>query len=95
MNPHLRRQPGEPGTYRHAWMTCPACGKKVDSMSITDPGSGEPEDGDYVLCYGCHVVSVLVVGPFGMAFRTPDRAELDEFMRQHAHVLNDPGRYLT
>jgi hypothetical protein len=90
----IRPQPGRPGTYRHKGLPCRACGKYVDAMTNTDPGGGQGRDGDFMVCLGCGVVSVLVVGALGLAFREPTADELAEFTAKFGHVAAAPAAYL-
>lgn len=91
----LRPQPGRPGVYRHEGVPCPACGKYLDAMADTDRGrSREAADGDFVVCVRCGVVSILVVGALGVAFREPTPDELDEFMRDYRDVVARRSEWL-
>jgi hypothetical protein len=90
----IRPQPGHPGTYRHRGLSCLACGKYVDAMTNTDPGGRQGCDGDFMVCVGCGVVSVLVVGALGLAFREPSADELAEFARDFGHVAAAPAAYV-
>lgn len=85
----LRPQPGHPGTYRHSGLSCPGCGAYADAITNSEPGGPTADDGDAAICVHCGVVSILVVGPLGVAYRRPDPAELAEVMAQHGHLIHD------
>jgi hypothetical protein len=86
----ITAQPGHPGTYRHKGLPCRACGKYVDAMTNTDPGGRQARDGDFMVCVGCGVVSVLVVGALGLAFREPTPEEIAKFAVNYGHVAAAP-----
>lgn len=90
----IRPQPGRPGVYRHEGVSCRACGKVVDALTNTDPGGRQARDGDFIVCAACGVVSVLVIGALGVAFREPTAEELAEFAVDHGHVAAAPHEYL-
>jgi hypothetical protein len=53
---------------------CPECGRTNEAAS----GPGSPDDGDCLICWSCHEISVAVVTPYGLQARTPTATELQE-----------------
>jgi hypothetical protein len=83
----LREQPGDPGVYRHAAVSCRTCGAANDAVTHPYGLNRVPKDGDVSICRSCGEVSLFVIGPFGVALREPTLQEMSEIVRQHGPLL--------
>jgi hypothetical protein len=63
-------------TQRHGWLTCPACGYRVDASSFVgeeaDDDHVPPVDGDLSVCMACASVNVYAFGATCLRSPTAD-----------------------
>jgi hypothetical protein len=81
---------------RFAEQPCPYCGKTLDAAGSPDgTRTTPPDDGDFLVCFGCAQPAVAVVGPFGVALREATAEELATFAVDHAHHAEKLRRFLA
>ena len=65
--------------HRHGWLTCPACGYRMDGSTELDGHKAPPKDGDWSVCIACATVNIYANN--ATVLRPPTVEERDEYVR--------------